>query len=134
MLKQNLGVDVRLFNQEWKVYLDNQRQHNFQLSRAGWIGDYGDPNTFLSMFLSGDPLNHSQFASKAFDDLIGAAAKETDLKKRLAIFGKAEDMILDELPILPIYIYTRVYLKSPAVQGWFANVEDIHPLKFVSIK
>ena len=50
------------------------------------------------------------------------------------IKSKAEDILLDELPVMPIYIYTRLLLKSPDVQGWCPNVEDIHPLKFVSIK
>jgi len=116
------------------VYLDNQTQHNFQMSRAGWIGDYNDPNTFLSLFLTGDPLNHAQFANKAYDDLIAQAGRETNAKKRFEIFQKCEDIILDELPVLPIYIYTRVYLKNPRIQGWYANIEDTHPLKFVSIK
>jgi len=133
MWKQNLGIDVKLFNQEWKVYLDSQRQHNFQLSRAGWIGDYNDPNTFLDMFQTGSSLNHAGFANKAYDKLIADAAKEQNTQKRLAIFQKAEDILLEELPVLPIYIYTRVFLKNTSVQGWYPNIDDIHPLKFVSI-
>ena len=133
MWKQNLGIEVKLFNQEWKVYLDSQRTKNFQLSRAGWIGDYNDPNTFLDMFQSETELNHSGYKNLAYDKLIADAAKELNAKKRLAIFQKAEDMLLEDLPVLPIYIYTRVYLISPAVQGWHPNVEDIHPLKYVSM-
>lgn len=133
MWSQNLGVKVKLFNQEWKVYLDTQRAHNFQLSRAGWIGDYNDPNTFLDMFLKGSGLNHAQFDNAAYDKLIADAAKEQNQAKRLAIFQKAEDILLEELPVIPIYTYTRVYLKSKAVEGWTGNIQDIHPLKYVSI-
>ena len=134
MWAENLGVKVKLFNQEWKVYLDSQRSHNFQLSRAGWIGDYNDPNTFLDMFVSTSGLNHAQFANPAYDKLIADAAKELNAKKRLEIFQKAEDILLEELPVIPIYTYTRVYLKSKSVEGWYPNIEDIHPLKFVSLK
>lgn len=133
MWSKNLGINVKLFNQEWKVFLDTQHSKNYQLSRSGWIGDYNDPNTFLDMFVTGSGLNQAGYANKKYDDLIDAAAKERDPAKRLAIFQQAEDILLDDLPVLPIYIYTRVYLKSPAVQGWYPNIEDIHPLKYVSI-
>lgn len=133
MWKETLGIDVRLFNQEWKVYLDNQRNGNFQLSRAGWIGDYNDPNTFLDMLGTGIETNHSSWSNKEFDSLIAQAAKERNLQKRLTYFQKAEDILLEELPVIPLYIYTRVYLKSQEVEGWHPNIEDIHPLKFVSL-
>ncbi len=134
MWKQALGVEIRLFNQEWKVYLDSQKQKAFGVSRAGWIADYNDPNTFLDMFLTDGGNNHSGWSNKTYDKLIADAGRETNVKKRMALFGKAEDILLDELPCIPIYIYTRVYLKSPNIEGWYANVEDIHPLKYVSLK
>jgi oligopeptide transport system substrate-binding protein len=134
MWKTSLGIDITLYNQEWKVYLDSQQQKNFSLSRAGWIADYNDPNTFLDMFLTGGGNNHSGWSNKTYDKLIADAAKETNAKKRLEIFRKAEDILLEDLPCIPIYVYTRVYLKSPLVEGWHNNVEDIHPLKYVSLK
>lgn len=133
MWKKNLGIDVKLFNQEWKVYLDALHSHNYQLARSGWIGDYNDPNTFLDMLVTGSQLNNAGYSNKKYDDLIAAAAKEQNKQRRLAIFQQAEDILLDDLPVIPIYIYTRVYLKSPTVQGWTPNIEDIHPLKYVSV-
>jgi len=133
MLKKNLGINVTILNQEWKVYLDSQRTLNYQIARAGWIGDYNDPNTFLDMFLTGGGNNETGWSNKTYDGLIADAGKELNAKKRLAIFQKAEDILLDELPVLPIYIYKRNFLKSPSVAGWYPNIEDIHPLKFVSI-
>jgi oligopeptide transport system substrate-binding protein len=134
MWKQNLGVEIKLYNQEWKVYLDSQTQLNYQISRAGWIADYNDPNTFLDMFLTGGGNNRSGWSNKTYDKYIADAGKEQNAKKRHDLFRKAEDILLDELPCMPIYIYTRVYLKSPLVEGWHSNVEDIHPLKYVSLK
>ena len=103
------------------------------VSRAGWIADYNDPNTFLDMFVTGGGNNHAGYANKAYDDLIEAAKKERNTKKRFAIFQKAEDILLEDLPVLPIYIYARNYLLSKDVQGWYPNIEDIHPLKYISI-
>lgn len=133
MLKQNLGIDVRLLNQEWKVYLDTQRTLSYQVSRAGWIGDYNDPNTFLDMWMTNGGNNNTGWSNKEYDKLITEAGQQTNAKKRLAIFQKAEDILLTELPVLPIYIYKRNYLKSTLVQGWYPNIEDVHPLKYVSI-
>lgn len=133
MWKQNLGVEVTLFNQEWKVYLDTMRNQQYQLARQGWIGDYNDPNTFLDLLVSDNGNNRSGWGSKAYDALIDKAARENNHAKRLRYFQQAEDILLEELPVLPIYIYTRNYLKSRDVQGWINNVQDFHPLKYVSV-
>ncbi|MFM8316600.1 MAG: peptide ABC transporter substrate-binding protein [Deltaproteobacteria bacterium] len=133
MWKETLGIDATLFNQEWKVYLDNQHTKNYMVSRAGWIADYNDPNTFLDMFVTNGGNNHSGYSNATYDQLIEAAKKETNPKKRFAIFQKAEDILLEDLPIMPIYIYSRNYLLSNEVQGWHPNIEDIHPLKYISI-
>lgn len=132
MWKENLGIQVKLLNQEWKVYLDTMRTKNYFLARQGWIGDYNDPNTFLDMYMTDNGNNRTGFANKEYDGLLEAAARETDHNKRLALFQKAEDILAEELPVIPIYIYTRNYLINTRVQGWEKNIEDVHPLKFVS--
>lgn len=134
MWKTNLGVNVSLFNQEWKVYLDSMRNMQFDLGRQGWIGDYNDPTTFQDLLVSDNGNNRSGFASAKYDALVDKAAREQNPKKRLAIMGEIEDMISDELPVIPLYIYTRNYLKRKEVQGWYPNVQDFHPLKYVSLE
>ncbi len=134
MWSENLGVQATLYNQEWKVFLDTQHSKNYMVSRAGWIADYNDPNTFLDMLTTGNGNNHAGWSNPAYDLLIEKAAKELNPKKRHEIFQKAEDILLEELPVIPLYIYTRIYLLSPDVQGWFENVEDVHPLKYVWMK
>jgi len=133
MWKENLGIEVTLVNQEWKVYLDTLRTKSYQAARAGWIGDYNDPNTFLDMFVTGNGNNRCGFANKAYDALLDEATKEQDVAKRLAIFDKAEAILMEEMPVMPIYIYTRTFLKQPEVTGWFANVEGMHQMKFVRL-
>jgi oligopeptide transport system substrate-binding protein len=133
MWKKNLGIEVKLYNQEWKVFLDSQRNKNYMLSRQGWIADYNDPNTFYDIFLSESGNNHTGWKSKAYDKLIEEGLKEQNSKKRWALYHKAEEILADELPAIPIYVYTRLYLKNTAIQGWYNNIEDIHPLKYVSM-
>lgn len=115
MWKKNLGIEVGLFNQEWKVYLNSVTKLDYQIARAGWIGDYPDPNTFLDLFVSNGGNNNTGWTSKTYDKLISDASKESDLAKRFEIFRKAETILLEELPVLPIYFYTRTRLISEKV-------------------
>lgn len=127
MWRTRLGIDARLVNQEWKVYLASTHSLNYQVARAGWIGDYPDPNTFLDMWVKDGGNNETGWSSPEYDRLIRLAAATTDSAQRLEVFQKAEAILLDELPILPIYYYTRVYVIRPEVQGWYPTIIDNHP-------
>ncbi len=131
MWKINLGVDVAIFNQDWKSYLSTINNANYSIARAGWIGDYVDPNTFLNVFLTGGGNNRTGFANSEYDKFIQLASTATNQTERYAYFQQAEAILVDQVPIIPIYTYTRVFLKHPSVQGWYANVLDRHPYKHV---
>jgi oligopeptide transport system substrate-binding protein len=131
MWRRNLGIEVRLYNQDWKVYLDNKRTGNFQMCRGSWIGDYNDPTTFLQIFTTGTPTNAARWSDPAYDQLIAKAADERSQERRFQILHQAESRMLAALPVIPIYFSTRLYLKAASVNGWYNNIEDIHPLKFV---
>lgn len=126
MWQTKLGINVRLVNEEWKVYLDSVLTLNYQLSRAGWIGDYVDPNSFLDMWLTGGGNNETGWSNPEYDRLIAQAAATTDPRQRLEVFQKAEAILVDEMPEIPIYFYTRVYLRRPEVKGWYPNILDNH--------
>jgi len=127
MWKRNLGIDARLLNQEWKVYLDSKKTGNYQIARFGWIGDYPDPNSFLDLWIKDGGNNDSRWSNAEYDRLIREAGRTADLQKRLEVFQQAEAILLDELPIIPIYFYTRVYALHPSVQGWHPTILDNHP-------
>ncbi len=133
MWKKNLNINVTLQNQEWKVYLDRQREMDYQISRAGWTGDYPDPNTFLDMWTSWSQQNQTGWADPKYDELIRKAAVTKDPSTRLEVFQEAEEILMDQLPIIPIYIYTRVYALHPAVKNWHANILDHHPWKHIDL-
>ena len=134
MWKKNLGVEVHLVNQEWKVYLDSQRTLNYQICRAGWIGDYVDPNSFLDMWLTGGGNNETGWSNSEYDRLIAEASRTTDPQKRLEVFQKAEAILLDDLPIIPIYFYTHIGARRPEVKGWYPTILDNHPYKYVYLE
>jgi oligopeptide transport system substrate-binding protein len=131
MWKKNLGIDVRLLNQEWKVYLDSKKSGNYDLIRFGWIGDYPDPNSFLDLWITGGGNNDSRWSNAEYDRLIREAGRTADLEKRLEVFQQAEAILLDELPIIPVYFYTRVYAIHPSVRGWYPTILDNHPYPHV---
>jgi oligopeptide transport system substrate-binding protein len=134
MWNKNLGLEVQLVNQEWKVYLDSERTLNYQVDRASWIGDYVDPNTFLDMFVTGGGNNRTGWSNLEYDRLIAEAARTTDPQQRLEVFQKAEAILLDEVPIIPIYFYTHVYALRPEVKGWYPTILDNHPYKYVYLQ
>ena len=134
MWKTELGVDIGVVNQEWKVYLDSQSNLNYWISRSGWIGDYIDPMTFLEMWTTGNGNNDTGWSSPQYDGLISAATLEPDPTRRLALLQEAEGLFLDEMPIAPIYWYTRVYLIDPRVQGWVSSPLDNRPYKYISFE
>lgn len=135
MWKQWLGVNATLRNQEWKVYLQSRRQQvDTQVFRAGWIGDYNDPNTFMEILHSGHGLNDVGYANPAFDALLDAAGRETDLSQRAQLMHDAEQQILADLPVLPIYFYVTKRLVKPWVKGWTGNIMDHHPTQRLAIE
>ena len=134
MWKKELGVDVNLNNTEWKVYLDARRTMNYAICRAGWIGPWLAPNAFLENFRTGGLNNNTGFASQAYDGLLDAAAQSTDAAARLADYQKAEGVLLDAAPIIPLYDYTNAYLLSPSVKNWDANLFDYHPYEDVYLQ
>lgn len=127
--KRNLGINIRLQNQDWARYLASRRQGEFWLARAGWIADYIDPNTFLEMMTTGNPNNHGRWSHPEYDRLIGLAQVESDDKRRLELFRKAEAILLDEAAVLPLYFAVTRPMVRPSVKGFYHNVLDIHPLK-----
>ncbi len=142
MWKDSLGVEVGLFNQEWKVYLDTQRKMQYEISRAGWIGDYPDPNTFLDMFVTNGANNQTGWANKEYDRLIEQAANTSEHKARLDLFRQAETILMDELPIAPVYIHTNTRLVSEKVKlviphepvrSWHGNLTDRLLFKYYAL-
>lgn len=122
MWKTHLSIDVELLNQDWKVYLSTTRSMDYTVARAAWIGDVVDPVNFLEMWLTGGGNNETGYSNPEYDALIQQAYAEVDPQKRLAVLKEAEAVILEELPIIPIYFYTRKYLMAPEVKGYEPNV------------
>ncbi len=123
MWKKHLNIDVVLLNQEWKVYLDTVSNHHYEIARAGWIGDYVDPNNFLDMFLCNGGNNRTRWCNPEYDQIIlQQVPKAKTHQQRLELFQKAETILLDEMPVIPIYIYTSNNLVHSTVKNFGRNI------------
>lgn len=132
--RKNLGIEVALLNRDWKSYLDSRRQLHYDIARSAWIGDYPDPNTFLDTMLSDSSENQTGWHHETYDALIGQAAAELDPAKRLELLHEAEDLLLSEAPLIPIYTYTKKFLMNPEIDDFHPNILDIHPFRSVYFK
>lgn len=134
MWHQNLNVDIRLNNQDWKVFLSSVSMGQYSIARAGWIGDYVDPNTFLDMWVTGGGNNQTGWSNSRYDELVlrlAPAAKSQEERYRL--LKEAESILLEEAPIIPLYIYTSKSLIQPSVKGVYGNLLDYISYKKVRL-
>lgn len=122
MWKKHLNINVKLLNQDWKVYLISMNQLDYQIARSAWIADFLDPVNFLECFLSYSGNNRTGWENKQFDTLVEQAYRESDETKRNKLMFQAEEILLEELPIIPIYFYTWKMLISSRVENFSPNV------------
>jgi len=126
MWKKNLGVKVKLQNQEWKTYINSRNTGNFDVIRASWVGDYNEPSTFLSLLTSTHSGNIAKFKNADYDAVIEQAERETSNAARNDDYNRAEQIISDYAPIATLYQYTNGRLIKPWVKGYpITNPEDV---------
>ena len=135
MWKKTFGAKVNLVNEEWKVYLETRKlKQATQAFRAGWIGDYNDPNTFLELWLSDSGLNDTGFNDPEFDSLLKQAGVEQDAEKRKQLLMKAEGIFLEANAVAPIYHYVTKRMVKPYVKGWKSNVMDHIRSQYITVE
>ena len=125
MWKQVLGVETRMLNQEWKVFLQTRAAKiDTQIFRSGWIGDYNDAYTFAELMYSTNEQNDSGWVNAEYDRLLDEAALERDPAKRAQLMQAAERILLAEAPLIPLYFYVSKHLIKPWVGGFVPNIMD----------
>ncbi|MFV9510633.1 peptide ABC transporter substrate-binding protein [Tepidibacillus sp. LV47] len=117
MLSKNLGINVKLENQEWKAYLARTNSSDFQMARMGWVGIFLDPAVILDYFLGDSPNNRTLWVNPKYDELLHKGKVEADQTKRMEYLHQAEDILMQDLPFMPIYFYSQNYLTSKKFEG-----------------
>jgi len=134
MWREHLGVQTRQVNEEWKVFVANRRQGRItQIVRGGWIADWRDAANFLQLFESDSPLNYSFWHDAEFDRLM-AEARSASGDDRFSLLRQAEQRVLDQQVIIPLYYYVSRHLVHADVEGFEDNLMDIHLSRWLSLQ
>lgn len=133
--RQNLGITVPLKNMEWKTFLNVRKELDYKgIARAGWVGDYMDPFSFLKLFYTKNNDSSTGWYDPKFDALVNAANRELDPVKRFELLAEAEFFVMDQQPVNPFMTDSTNWMKKPFVKGMYPNPQTLHPWKFVYIE
>jgi len=113
----NLGITMTLQGVEIKVFGEMLHTQQYAVARASWYGDYDDPTTFTDKYKSDSDDNDSKWVSAEYDRLCAEAQKQTDSHQRLELLSRAENILLNEAPIIPLYTYVNSYMFRNQVKG-----------------
>ena len=131
MWRRELGVRLRLVNEELRSTEEARRTGSYDMLGSSWIADYADPSAFLGVWRADSGNNFTGWSNPGYDALLFAADRTADPAGRNALFKRAEQLLLGEAPIVPLYFYTHAFLIQPSVKGWHPTLLDHHPYKDV---
>ncbi|NYF25613.1 peptide ABC transporter substrate-binding protein [Sporosarcina sp. JAI121] len=127
--KDVLGVDVGLQNVESAVFASEQKEFKYQMSRSSFLHDYADPVNALESFITDSSMNRTTWSNAEYDKLITDIKNETDENKRWELLKQADQLLMEEMPVFPVYYYNQTTLEKPGVTGILR-----HPVGYVDLK
>lgn len=131
--KQVLGINVEIKSSEWASYKMAQQQGDYDIAYGSWSGDYPDPSTFLELWTGTNGNNNTGWQDPEFEQYIHESRQLKDPALRNAQFTKAETILLEECPILPLFWSKRAYLLHPDVRGWHPILMDARPYSTLNL-
>lgn len=131
---KDVGIDVRLAPSESQIHYNTLRKRDFSAAWAGWVADFRDPRNYLFLFDSGSrDLNFGDYANPKFDVLMSQSDHQQDAAARFALLAQAEQVLLDDIAIAPVYYGVTRDLVSPQVQGWISNNINVNRSRYLSL-
>jgi oligopeptide transport system substrate-binding protein len=133
MWKQKLGVELTLNNMEWKVHTDKMQTQDFEMGRYAWCGDYNEASTYLGLFTTTSGNNNGKYSNAEYDKLLEESSTAADPNVN---YTAAEQFLANDMPIIPIYHYTKVRMNKTDIRGlpmnnvqqtWYAK--DLYRVK-----
>ena len=132
MWKENLGIDTKIVQEEWAVFLQTRYDKNLTMCRGGWFGDFNDPVNFLSLYTSYSPNNYSSYSNAQYDAYIQTALTTGDQKVRMEAMHKAEELLVNSFAIIPMYFYTEPLLVNPKLKDVYYDALSMHKFTYAS--
>ena len=127
-------VDVEIAQIETQIHYSNMRAGDYQVGDGGWIGDYNDAYNFLFLAETDSvPMNYPRWSNAQFDALVEQANLTVDGEERGRMLAEAEQIMLDDMPYIPIVHEVNKALVNPQVTGWEDNISAIHRTRFLCL-
>jgi oligopeptide transport system substrate-binding protein len=131
---RRIYVDVEVIQSETQVNYQKLEDGDFDIGTAGWIADYNDPSNFLDVLRTGGGNNYGRYANAKFDALLDRAAAERDLSRRGQLLAEAEQMMLDDYPLVLIRFPTQPAIAQPYVKGWIPSGKQINRTRWLTVE
>ena len=132
--KEELGIEITIVSQEWKAFLGAVEAGDFEIARYGYVPLYPDPYPLLKILTTGGTENFTGWSNASFDRLVDQAKVASDPVARNRLLKEAENLLLEDVPVIPVFFYNSVYLIDPRISGWEPDLMDRHPFKFLDWK
>jgi oligopeptide transport system substrate-binding protein len=130
-----IGVNVSLAQNETQIAYQSYRARDFQVADAAWVADFNDAQSFLGLQKSDTgSQNYGDYANPAYDALLNAADQEPDAAKRADDMRRAESIMLEDAPLVPVFFYVNKNLVNPRVTGWVDDINDHHRSRYLCEK
>ena len=129
---KSVGVNIHLRLEDGNVVFESLNLRDFQIGTAGWVADYDDPMTYLALLKSDTgQQNYGDYNSPTYDSLIAQSDNQPDAAKRTALLVQAEQTMLDDANLVPLYNAVNLSMVSPQITGWVDNDADVHPIRYL---
>jgi oligopeptide transport system substrate-binding protein len=133
--RDNLGVEVTVRQLEPDRYMYHLKDEKDNMFDMGWIADYPHPQNFLDvLFHTGAENNFAGYSNPAIDVLLEKAGIEPDTVRSLKLYQQAEQMLVDDAAVLPLWFGRNYVLVKPYVQGYQLNAMGYVMLNKVRIE
>jgi oligopeptide transport system substrate-binding protein len=130
-----VGVKGRVVQNEGQVVSAAYRNRDFQVGVMSWYADYNDAATFLGVLRSTTGAqNYGDYRNPAYDAALDAAEAEPDMAERAQILARAEQAMLDQAAMAPLYFIVNRNLVSPRVSGFTDNAPNFHRARWLCLK
>ncbi|MBU0754595.1 MAG: peptide ABC transporter substrate-binding protein, partial [Planctomycetes bacterium] len=129
--RKNLKIRVHPTAQERKGYFVSQNSLRYELCLCSWLGDYLDPTTFLDIFRGESGNNRTGWKCDEYNRLLDRAGLQGDADARAVLLREAEALLLSEAPLAPLFFRTTANMIKPEWEGYYDNIQDVHPLKYL---
>ena len=130
-----IGVQASIVQNEGQIAFEAYRTRDFQVGLMTWYADFNDPVTFLDLLRSNTGAqNYGDYQNRAYDALLDAATREPDAKARAAILARAEQTLLGDEAVIPLYFVVNRNLVSPRVTGFVDNAENFHRARWMCLR